>query len=129
MYQALNEWIVIPNIGEINIAKYLSDDDSMARVSNRFYLRSDGLLVGAIGTLDGWLVRIRRPLRFWDKIFNPVSFFSRKGLYVQYLVDHEKKVLRASYSHKGASHDSTFFHDTKLYELLKKIQDKLFMIK
>ena len=67
MYQVLSEWIITPNIGKMNIAKYLSNDDAMARVSNGFSLCSDGFLVGVIGTLDGWLVRIRRPLRFWYK--------------------------------------------------------------
>ena len=68
----------------------------MAIVSERFSKRSNGVLKGAIGALDGWLVRIQRPSYYFDKIVNPVAFFSRKGFYalnVQCIVDDRKKVL------------------------------------
>ena len=44
----------------------------------------------------------------------------------QVVVDHQKKVLWASYSHRGASHDSTCFRKTKLYDVLKQKQHELF---
>ena len=90
-------------------------------MSNGFSKRSNGVLVGAIGAIDGWLVRIQRPSFRSDRIINPVSFFSRKGFYalnVQCIVDDQKKVLWASYAHKGGSHDSSAFRDTKLYQML-----------
>ena len=34
----------------------------MVKCSNGFSKRSNGILKGAIGTLDGWLVRIQRPI-------------------------------------------------------------------
>ena len=64
-----------------------------------------------------------------DLIMNPVSFFSRKGFYalnVQCIVDHRKKVLWVSYSHKGGSHDSSCLKETELYDLLIEKRDALF---
>ena len=83
---------------------------------------------GAIGALDGWLVRIQRPSFYWDGMTNITTFYSRKGFYalnVQVIVDDKKRVLWVSYSHKGGSHDSSCFRATKLYEFLKKISGKL----
>ena len=107
LYQVLLHWIIKPNIGNLNMKKYLGDKEAMAKVSKGFAKRSDGVLVGAIGAIDGWLVRIICP-GMRDLIMNPVSFFSRKGFYalnVQCIVDHRKKVLWVSYSHKGGSRD------------------------
>ena len=42
------------------------------------------------------------------------------------IVDHQKKVLCASYRHKGASHDSSTFCDTKLYKNLQKKSEWLY---
>ena len=52
----------------------------MSKVSVGFSKRSKGLLIGAIGAIYGWLVRIVRP-GWRDRITNPVTFFSRKGFY------------------------------------------------
>ena len=35
------------------------------------------------------------------------------------MVDHNKKVLWASFDNRGSSHDSSVFKHTKLYDLLK----------
>ena len=45
---------------------------------------------------------------------------------VQCIVDHRKKVLWARYNSKGASHDSTCFKDSDLYQRLLSISDKLY---
>ena len=87
------------------------------------------MLIGAIGAIDGWLVRIVRPSWFRDKIKNPTTFFSRKGFFalnVQCIVDDRKKVLWVSYSYKGGSHDSSCFKESKLYEFLKTVRHDLF---
>ena len=60
---------------------------------------------------------------------NPTSFYSRKGFYalnVQCIVDHRKKVRWVSYLHKGASHDSSCFRDTELYNKLNNMKDYLY---
>ena len=92
----------------------------MSKVSRGFSKRSNGVLIGAIDALDGWLVCVVRP-GFRDFVTNPVSFFSKKGFYaliVQCIVDHKKKVLWLSYYHKGGSHDSSCFRETKLFDKL-----------
>ena len=95
-----------------------------------FSTRSNGVLAGAIGAIDGWLVKITRPYFSRDGVNNPSTFFSRKGFYalnVQCMVDNNKKVLWASFSNKGSMHDSNCFRSTYLYKsILKKIQDKLY---
>ena len=69
--------------------RYLSDKEELDRVSNGLYTRSNGILRGAIGALDGWLVKIIRPS--WKK--DVATFFTRKVFYalnVQCLVYHNK---------------------------------------
>ena len=90
----LHNWIIKSNIGNINMKRYLNDEVELDRVSNGFSQRSNGILTGAIGAIDGWLVKIQRPSEKRDLISNPSSFFSRKGFYalnVQIIVNHEKK--------------------------------------
>ena len=114
-------WIIIPNIGEINIMNYLNDIEAVNKVSKGFAKRSNGVLKGYIGAIDGWLVKIRRPSIWLDGPMNPVPFYSRKGYYalnVQCIVDDRKKVLWAMYNNKGASHDSTCFKSSALYTAL-----------
>ena len=109
--------------------EYLNNIAEMKDVSNGFSIRSNGLLVGAIGAIDGWLVRIVKPSMYKDGQQNPTSFYSRKGFYalnVQCIVDHQKKVRWVSYSHKGASHDSSYFRDTELYNKLNNMNDVLY---
>ena len=119
----VEHWIVDNNIGNINMAAYLDNPEALTKVSLGFSSRSNGVLVGAIGAIDGWLVKITRPNKRWDDHVKNVSgFFSRKGFYalnVQCLVDHEKKVLWAKINNKGASHDSSCFRDSTLYTALK----------
>ena len=87
---------------------------------------SGGILTGAIGAIDGWLVKIQRPNSYHDGMTNAVPFFSRKSFYalnVQCIVDDRKQVLWARYNSKGASHDSTCFKNSDLYQMLLSIND------
>ena len=107
----------------MNMKAYLENEEEMERVSLGFSKRSKGILRGAIGALDGWLVKIVRPSWSVDRLKNVVGFFSRKGFYalnVQCLVDHNKKVLWASFENRGSSHDSSAFWHSRLYSLLVK---------
>ena len=128
MKEVLMHWIIKPNIGKINMLKYLNNIEAMNRVSCVFSRRSNGVLKGCIGAIDGWLVKIRRPHSWLDGAINPVPFYSRKGYYalnVQCIVDHQKKVLWEMYNNKGASHDSTCFKNSLLYISLKGMSDFL----
>ena len=70
------------------------------------------------------------PYERHDDVANPETFYSRKGFYalnVQYIVDHEKRVLWASNSHRDSSHYSTCFRATDVYKkILKRMQSHLF---
>ena len=46
----------------IQIWMYIFDVGAMEKVSNGFACRSNGNLKGAIGAIDGWLVRIIRSI-------------------------------------------------------------------
>ena len=95
MHYVLVHWVIKANIGDINMIKYLGDKNAISKASTDFSKRYNGVLIGAIGTLDGRLVRVVRP-GFRSFVTNPVSFFSSKGFNtrnVQCAVDHKKKVL------------------------------------
>ena len=80
------------------MSAYLEGEEVISMVSTGFFFRSNGVITGAIGAIDGWLVKITRPSWMFDRVRNPISFFSRKGSYalnVQFIVDHDKK----SYGH------------------------------
>ena len=127
LYEVLENWIINTKIGEINIEDYLNDVSEMEKVSQGFSTRSNGILIGAIGAIDGWLVMISKPTLFRDVQPNATAFYSRKGFYalnVQVIVDHRKKVRWVSYSHKGASHDSSCFRDTYLYNHILKDKEE-----
>ena len=90
----LVDWIIGINIGKMDIASYMNDDEAMRRVALGFSERSSGVLRGAIGTIDVWLVKIQRPWKHRDNVTDPASFFSRKGFYalnVQCMVDDKKE--------------------------------------
>ena len=101
--------------------KYVGDKEAMKHVSRGFSKRSNGVLKGAVGAIDGWLVKIRRLNYHMDGITNPVPFFLRKGYYalnVQCIVDDRKKVIWEMFNNKGASHDSTCFKCSDIYKHL-----------
>ena len=89
-YHVLLSWIINTGIGKIDMENYLDDLAEMKSVSHGFSKRSNGILKGAVGAIDGWLVRIGKPSMYRDGMKNPTSFFSRKGFYalnVQVIVD------------------------------------------
>ena len=81
-HHVVSQWISNNNLVNISGEDYLKDDDRMAAVAAEFCQKSNGLIRGSIGAVDGWLVRIWKPQeRERDGIQNPGSFFSRKGFY------------------------------------------------
>ena len=63
----------------INMTKHLGDDMAMERLSMFFSKRPKGVLKGAIGALDGWLVRIVRP--GWIRDMIKILLHSSLGKY------------------------------------------------
>ena len=96
MYDVLLNWIIATGIGKIDMENYLDDLAEMKSVSHGFSKRSNGILKGAVGAIDGWLVRIGKPSMYKDGQKNPTSFFSRKGFYalnVHVIVDDKKGAM------------------------------------
>ena len=61
MNHVLLNWIIRPNLGRMDIETYLSNPEELERVSKGFSIRLNGVLKGAIGAVDGWLVKIVKP--------------------------------------------------------------------
>ena len=66
MIEVLTQWVNGIHLGGIDIYKCLNDDKAMHDTSKGFSQRSNGIFKGAIGALDGWLVRIIKPSYFRD---------------------------------------------------------------
>ena len=72
--EVLKRWINATDIGHIDIESYLNDETDSAKVSKGFSKRSNGVLTGAIGAIDGCLVKIQKPSWRFDRIQNILSF-------------------------------------------------------
>jgi hypothetical protein len=122
-HYVIQNWINNDNFIKINGADYLNDEDRMKKVACEFSRASNGLFSGAIGAIDGWLVRIKKPTWKRDKVKNAASYYSRKGFYalnIQVVVDRKKRVLYRSILSRGAEHDSSAFKQSSLYRILQR---------
>lgn len=96
-------------------------------VSEKFAAKTGGLFWGAIGALDGLAIRIKCPTKK-DGINDPGNYFCRKGFYalnVQAICDRDKRFTWVSCCHKGSTHDSTAFAETRLMEILQQMSGEL----
>ena len=100
LHKVTGEWIVHNDEFEINIEKYLDDKKAMNRTAKDFSDVTNGCIKKIIGSLDGWLVKIKCPSEHEvgsnddDKIPNPGNYHCRKGFYalnVQVIVDKKKE--------------------------------------
>ena len=57
-HHIVSQWINNNNLVNISGKDYLQDDERMAVVAAEFCQKSNGLIFGSIGVVDGWLVRI-----------------------------------------------------------------------
>ena len=66
-YQILHDvvcnWINDDMLITINEEDYLNNDERRATVANDFAIGFQGLLKRAIGALNGWLVKVKRPTK------------------------------------------------------------------
>ena len=53
LYDVLLNWVIVTGIGDLNMTKYLGDKDAMENVNRVFVKRSNGVLKGSIGAIDG----------------------------------------------------------------------------
>lgn len=95
LHTVLKDWICNDNWLEINFFKYLEDENAMKKVADQFAQgTSGGIISGCIGSIDGWLVKIKCPSASRDSVRNPGHYYSRKGFHalnVQVIVDKNKK--------------------------------------
>ena len=126
--RVMREWICNDAVIPINFHEgVLQDPRAIARISREFGAKSNGVMDGCIGALDGWLVKIRCPRH--DEVKNPGKYFSRKGFYainVQVIVDRKKRVLWRYIGEKGSSHDSRVFNESGLGANLLEMATILF---
>ena len=54
----------------------MNDDEAMKKIAIGFSKRSNGVLRGAIGAIDGWLVKMHCPWNLFDNVTDSASFFS-----------------------------------------------------
>lgn len=117
-YNIVWEMVDLINIVETLPGIKLDDPESLRKVSQSFSRFSQHKLVGALGAIDGFLVRIECPYR---SVENPLRYYCRKGFYAlncQVICDGYRRVLWASIKHSGQTHDLEAFKDTVLYQQL-----------
>ena len=96
------------------------------RIRREFSSKTEGIMNGCIGAVDGWLVKIRAPTM--NEVPNPGKYFSRKNVYglnIQVIVDKRKRVLWRHIGEVGSSHDSQVFHDSRLGKHLQREREYL----
>lgn len=89
-----------------------------------FGIKTNYIINGCIGALDGWLVKIKSPK--FSEVLNPGKYFSRKGFFalnVQAIVDKKKRILWRLIGEKGSAHDSRVFNESNLGKRLLETAD------
>jgi hypothetical protein len=130
LHYVIKEWILDDRLVKINGIEFCGDEERMGKVAREFAMKSNFVINGCIGAIDGWIVKIKKPSRTKD-LFNcsdPASYFSRKGFFginVQAIVDSNKRILFRSINSRGAEHDSTAFKNSNFYKWLEKNWKKL----
>ncbi|KAL7545061.1 hypothetical protein ACHAWF_014107 [Thalassiosira exigua] len=119
-HEVLEKWILDDKFVQMNGVEYCTDVERMKNVATDFSRTSNGVINGCIGAIDGWIVKIARPTKK-DGVYNPGSFYSRKGFYginVQAIVDKKKRILYRNILSRGAEHDSTAFKNGQFFKWL-----------
>lgn len=84
----------------------VSDVARMQTISDGFAMRSDGVMTGCVGAVDGMAVMIRRP--------TSREALGISGVNVQAICDSEKRFLYGSHMTTGSTHDSTAWNVTEV---------------
>ena len=123
LHEVCEHWLCKDWVSKYILEAALDDANDMLQISKVFATkgRSQGILAGIIGALDGWLVKICKP-KLCEGVRNPGTYFSRKGFFalnVQCIVDRNKKIIWRAINAKGSEHDSKAFKNTKLCKKLE----------
>ena len=113
------------------LLRYIKQENTEAlqQISLLFSDRSNGCINGCIGAIDGIAIKIKCPNLKQDGEKNPGSYFCRKGFYAlnaQAICDSKKRILWLSTGHKGSTHDSFAFAETRLSALLEEKREYLY---
>jgi hypothetical protein len=116
---------------EFELPRMIKEENTEAlqQISLSFSDRSDGIINGCIGAIDGVAIRIRSPSILQDDVPDPGNYYCRKGFFalnVQAICDSQKRIIWLSSGHKGSTHDSFAFAETKMKKLLQQKQEYLF---
>ena len=114
---------------EFPLTKYLHDRNwpALYKLSEGFTNKTDGVFKFPFAAIDGIAVRITAPTER-DGVYDPGNYWCRKGFYalnVQAMCDRNKSFLWCYSSNKGATHDSTAFANSSLYNLLEGLANVL----
>jgi DDE superfamily endonuclease len=123
--QWINNTFVFP------LPRYLIEENTekLQEISELFSNRSNGIINGCIGAIDGIAIRIRSPNIIRDDVPDPGNYYCRKGFFAlnaQAICDSKKRIIWLSSGHKGSTHDSLAFSETKLIDLLEKKKEYLY---
>ena len=124
-HDVMENWICHPDFENSNVIDLLEDEDAMKAIAREFAAgTTKGVIGGCIGAIDGWLVRISKPVG----VPNASNFLSRKGYFainVQAICDKKKRFLWKSILCRGGEHDASAFAETDLFTYLENNADRL----
>jgi hypothetical protein len=95
------------------------DISGLSKIADGFGSFTGDSFWGAIGAIDGIAIKIACPSL--TEVPDPGNYYCRKGYYalnVQAIVDSYKRFLWVSPLHKGSTHDSTAYFETRLQLVL-----------
>ncbi|KAL7506494.1 hypothetical protein ACHAXN_009688 [Cyclotella atomus] len=69
LHHVIKEWILDDRLVKINGIEFCEDEVCMGNVAREFAKKSNFIINGCIGAIDGWIVKIKKPSRNKD-LFN-----------------------------------------------------------
>ena len=90
-----------------------------------FQKKTNGVLDGVFGVIDGYLCMIGRP----RDVNNQAGCFSRQGFFalnLQVMCDHKRRIIWISRLNIGSAHDSPCFKNSELNDYLTDNWEDLF---
>jgi hypothetical protein len=129
--KVMKDWFCNDKVMCINYYDLLNGkdeiDSELDKISFEFGSKTNFIMKGCIGAIDGWMVKIRCPS--WTEVVNPGKYYSRKGFYalnVQVIVDKKKRILWRTIGEKGSAHDSKVFNESNLGKFLLETADDFY---
>ena len=98
VHQVNEDWLCHDWVSDYSLERNIEKPSELYKVAEKFTAigRSNGILGGIIGALEGCLVKMKSPNLSRDGVKNQGTYFSRKGFFalnVQVIVGRDKMVL------------------------------------